>query len=73
MIRTSEAFQRAIVGSPRQTELFAVVDISDPDKAYLPASVSPEAPWSQTEQLHDYEFDLPPRYGNRKHRRRSPV
>lgn len=64
MIRTSEAFQRAIVDSPRQTELFAVVDISDPDKAYLPASVSPEAPWSQTEQLHDYEFDLPPRYAS---------
>lgn len=62
MIKTSQAFRDAIVGSPRRIELFAVVDISDPDKKFLPTTTSPEAPWSRKEQLHDYEFDLPPRY-----------
>lgn len=61
MIQTSEAYRAAIVGSPRSIELFAVVDISDPDKKYLPVTASPEAPWSKKEQLHNYELDAPAR------------
>lgn len=61
MIQTSEAYRAAIVGSPRSIELYAVVDISDPDKKYLPVTASPEAPWSKKEQLHNYELDAPAR------------
>lgn len=62
MIQTSEAFREAIVGSPRYTEIFAIVDISDPDKTMLPPTSSGEAPWSKIEQLQDYDIDNPPRY-----------
>lgn len=62
MIQTSEAFREAIVGSPREIELLAVVDISDPDKVMLPVTSSGEAPWSRGDQLYDYEIDGPPRY-----------
>lgn len=62
MIQTSEAFREAIVGSPRYTELFAIVDISDPDKVILPVTSSGEAPWSKKEQIHDYDLTTPPRY-----------
>lgn len=62
MIQTSEAFREAIVGSPRYTELFAIVDISDPDKVMLPVTSSGEAPWSKKEQIHDYDLTTPPRY-----------
>lgn len=62
MIQTSEAFREAIVGSPRYTELFAIVDISDPDKVILPVTSSGEAPWSKKEQIHDYDLTSPPRY-----------
>lgn len=62
MIQTSEAFRQAIVGSPREIELLAVVDISDPDKEMLPTTSSGEAPWSRGDQLYDYEIDDPPRY-----------
>ena len=62
MIKTSDAFREAIVGSPRKIELLAVVDISDPDKVMLPVTASPEAPWSRKEQLHDYELDIKGRY-----------
>lgn len=61
MIKTSEAFLQAIVGSPRRIELFAVVDISDPDKVMLPATASPEAVWSKPEELYNYEIAAPPR------------
>lgn len=61
MIKTSEAFLQAIVGSPRRIELFAVVDISDPDKVMLPATASPEAAWSKPEELYNYEIAAPPR------------
>lgn len=63
MIQASQAYRDAIVGSPREIELFAVVDISDPDKSFLPATASPGAPWSQPQQLYDHEFGPPPRYG----------
>ena len=62
MIQTSPAYREAIVGSPREIELFAVVDISDPDKKYLPTTGSPEAPWSKKEELHNYDLSSPPRY-----------
>lgn len=62
MIQTSQAYREAIVGSPRGIELFAVVDISDPDKKYLPTTGSPEAPWSKKEELHNYDLSSPPRY-----------
>lgn len=61
MIQTSEAYRAAIVGSPRSIELFAVVDISDPDKQFLPVTASPEAPWSKKEELHDYDLSAPDR------------
>lgn len=62
MIQTSEAFREAIIGSPRYTELFGIVDISDPDKVILPVTSSGEAPWSKKEQIHDYDLSTPPRY-----------
>lgn len=62
MIKTSAAFREAIVGSPRRTEIFAVVDISDPDKVMLPATTSGEAPWSRKDQLTDYNLTTPKRY-----------
>lgn len=62
MIKTSEAFQAAIVGSPRRIEILAVVDISDPDKTYGTATHSALAPWSQPEELHDKVMDAPSRY-----------
>ena len=34
MIKTSETFRSAIVGSPRRIEILAVVDISDPDTVF---------------------------------------
>lgn len=61
MIKTSSAFSEAIVGSPRRIELFAVVDISDPDKVMLPATASPGAPWSRPDQLYNYDIAAPPR------------
>ncbi len=62
MIQTTTAFREAIVGSPRLIELFAVVDISDPDKTILPAASSGEVAWSRKDQLSDYEISSPPRY-----------
>lgn len=61
MIQTSQAYREAIVGSPRAIELFAVVDISDPDKQFLPVTNSAEAPWSKKEQLHNYDLTAPAR------------
>lgn len=62
MIQTSDAFRKAIVGSPREIQLFAVVDISDPDKVMRPVTSSGEDPWSRSAQLYDYEIENPPRY-----------
>lgn len=62
MIKTSQAFREAIVGSPRRIELLAVVDISDPDKHMLPSVVSSEAAWSKKAELNDYDLSAPPRY-----------
>lgn len=62
MIKTSETFRAAIVGSPRRIEILAVVDISDPDTVFGEVSGSPFAPWSKKEELHDHNFDPPARY-----------
>lgn len=50
------------MGSPREMEIFAVVDISDPDKQLLPVTSSGEAPWSRSDQLGDFAADNPARY-----------
>jgi hypothetical protein len=50
MIKTSPAYQAAIVGSPRRIELLTVVDISDPDMAYGEVTSSGLAPWSKPEE-----------------------
>lgn len=62
MIKTSETFRAAIVGSPRRIEILAVVDISDPDTVFGAASGSEFAPWSKDAELHDHNFDAPRRY-----------
>ena len=62
MLKVSDAYKEAIVGSPRRIELLAIVDISDPDKEFGAVTSSGEAPWSRAEQLHNYELDAPPRY-----------
>ena len=62
MIKTSAAYQAAIVGSPRRIELLAVVDISDPDMVYGKVTSSGLAPWSKPEELHDKSYDPPARY-----------
>lgn len=62
MIKTSAAYQAAIVGSPRRIELLTVVDISDPDMAYGEVTSSGLAPWSKPEELHDKSYDTPARY-----------
>ena len=62
MIKTSETFRAAIVGSPRRIEILAVVDISDPDTVFEAVSGSTLAPWSKKEDLHDHNFDPPARY-----------
>lgn len=62
MVKTSEAYRRAIVGSPRETGILAVVDLTSPDEEVLPVTSSGQAPWSRPEQLHDRIMDDPPRY-----------
>lgn len=61
MLERSAAYEAAVAGSPRHIFLRAVVDISDPDKVWLPVTSSPEAPWSRGEELHDRSFSVPPR------------
>lgn len=60
MIQTSQAYKDAITADARAIEIFAVVDISDPDKKFLPVTSSTEAPWSKKEELHDYDLSAPP-------------
>lgn len=62
MIKTSQAYQAAIVGSPRRIEILAVVDISDPDLQYGAVTMDSEAPWSKSAELHDKVLDAPARY-----------
>lgn len=62
MLERSAAYDAAVVGSPRDICVRAVVDISDPDMVYGAVGGSPEAAWSRPEQLHDKVFDTPPRY-----------
>lgn len=62
MIKTSTAYQAAIVGSPRRIELLAVVDISDPDMAYGAVTMDSQSPWSKPRDLHDKVLTAPARY-----------
>lgn len=62
MIKTSEAYQAAIVGSPRRVEILAVVDISDPDMQYGAVTMDSTAPWSKPDELHDKVLTAPARY-----------
>ncbi len=62
MIKTSTAYQAAIVGSPRRVEILAVVDISDPDMQYGAVTMDSTAPWSKPDELHDKVLTAPARY-----------
>lgn len=62
MLERTTAYDEAIVADARRILLRAVVDISDPDKTFLPATASDEAPWSRKNQIYDRKFDAPPRY-----------
>lgn len=69
MIKTSTAYQAAIVGSPRRIELLAVVDISDPDMEYGAVTMDSQAPWSKPAEIHDKVLDPPARYATLEPRR----
>lgn len=62
MLKTSQAYQAAIVGSPRRIELLTVIDISDPDMQYGAVTMDSIAPWSKPAELHDKVLDAPARY-----------
>lgn len=62
MIKSTEEYKAAIVGSPRRIEVLAVVDISDPDMVFGEVKMDSIAPWSKPEELHDKSFDAPVRY-----------
>ena len=62
MIESSAAYREAAAADRRRTYIRAVVDISGPDKRFLPVLASPQAPWSRPEQLHDHDFNPPPRF-----------
>lgn len=64
MLSHSAAYAAAITADRRRVYVRAVVDISGPDKVFLPAEGSPQAPWSRPEQLHDHDFNAPPRYAS---------
>lgn len=61
MIATSPEYQAAIVGSPRRVEILAIVDLSDPDLVWGPVLSSGLASWSKADELHNKEFETPPR------------
>lgn len=58
MIKSTEKYKAAIIGDTRRIYLRAIVDITDPDVAYLPFTSSSEAEWSQQEQTHDRVFEM---------------
>lgn len=60
MIKASDAFKAAIVGSPRKVLIRAVIDISDPDLVYGAVTADSKAPFANDSQLHDKVFDLYP-------------
>lgn len=61
MISRSAAYAAAVTADFRRVYIRAVVDVSGPDKRFLPVRASPQAPWSRPEQLHDHDFNPPPR------------
>lgn len=69
MLERSAIYDAAVVGSPRTILLRALVDISDPDRVWLPVTSSPEAPWSRGAELHDRDFSAAPRQATLGHGR----
>lgn len=62
MIKTSDAYKKAITAPRRRILVKAVVDIVDPDLTYGAVTSSGAAPWSKPEQLHNKVMTLGPRY-----------
>lgn len=62
MLERSAAYEAAVTNSPRHIFLRAIVDISDPDKVWLPVTSSGEAAWSRSAELHDKDFSVSERY-----------
>lgn len=69
MLEHTSDYSSAITADARLIFIRAIVDLSDPDKKFLPVTASPEAPWSKKEELHDYELTPPPRISTMEHGR----
>ena len=62
MIDSSAAYKAAVVADSRRTHILASVNIVDPDIVYGTPTGSPQASYSQSNQLHDYNFNGTDRY-----------
>ena len=62
MIKSSDAYRAAIVGDSRRMLLRAVIDIIDPDIVYGEVTAESQSKYTRVEELHDKEFDTPPKY-----------
>ena len=62
MIKSTDAYRAAIVGDSRRMLLRAVIDIIDPDIVYGEVTAESQSKYARTEELHDKEFDNPPKY-----------
>lgn len=62
MIKSTDAYRAAIVGDSRRMLLRAVIDIIDPDIVYGEVTAESQSKYTRTEELHDKEFDNPPKY-----------
>lgn len=62
MISASAEYRKAIVGDSRRMLLRAIIDIVDPDIVYGEAQSESESKYSRNEELHDKDFDNPPKY-----------
>lgn len=62
MISASAEYRKAIVGDSRRMLLRAIIDIVDPDIVYGEAQSESESKYSRDEELHDKDFDNPPKY-----------
>lgn len=69
MIKSTDAYRAAIVGDSRRMLLRAVIDIIDPDIVYGSITAESQSKYTRLAELHDKEFDNPPKYatleGNR--------
>lgn len=62
MISASAEYRKAIVGDSRRMLLRAIIDIVDPDIVYGEAQSESKSKYSRNEELHDKDFDNPPKY-----------